>query len=204
MDTICIQQSIAVFHWRHKNIFLYQQQMPIYLMQQTQSEKFCPPLTNNEWYFNNPVSKCSYQDIKNFSDQLNDRILTIKQITRRHSESAYIHQVHDNVMMYMSTHLHKHLPSNVVDASPANDNDVIDNAGVLWCHWRVRKNPSERWNGVDIFVNFFTTPISILNLTMSSESQENDIFNDILSERKYSQLFTHESNIFLLKQLSCK
>jgi len=28
--------------------------------------------------------------------------------------------------------------------------------------------------------------------------------NDILSERKYSQLFTHESNIFLLKQLSGK
>jgi len=56
-------------------------------------------------------------------------------------------------------------------------------------------------NGVDIFVHFFTTPMSILNLTMSSESQENDVSNDILSERKYSQLFTHKSNIFLLKQL---
>jgi len=60
------------------------------------------------------------------------------------------------------------------------------------------------WNGVDIFVHFFTTPISILNLTMSPESQERVVSNDILSERKYSQLFTHESNIFLLKQLSGK
>jgi len=32
---------------------------------------------------------------------------------------------------------------------------------------------------------------------MSSESQE----NGILSERRYSQLFMHESNTFLLKQL---
>jgi len=56
-------------------------------------------------------------------------------------------------------------------------------------------------NGVNIFVHFSSTPISILNLTMSSESQESDVSNDILSERKYSQLFTHESNIFLLKQL---
>jgi len=39
---------------------------------------------------------------------------------------------------------------------------------------------------------------------MSPESQENDAFNDILSERKYSQFFMHESNIFLLKQLSGK
>jgi len=30
--------------------------------------------------------------------------------TRRHPESAYIRQVHDNVMMYTSTGLHKHLP----------------------------------------------------------------------------------------------
>jgi len=54
---------------------------------------------------------------------------------------------------------------------------------------------------VYIFVHFSSTPISILNLTMSSESQESDISNDILSEWKYSQLFTHEWNIFLLKQL---
>jgi len=39
---------------------------------------------------------------------------------------------------------------------------------------------------------------------MLTESQENDVFNDVLFERKYSQLFTHESNIFLLKQLSGK
>jgi len=68
----------------------------------------------------------------------------------------------------------------------------------MWRHWRVRKSIE---NGVDIFVHFSTTPMSILNLTMSPESQENDVSNDILAERKYSQLFTHESNIFLLKQL---
>jgi len=33
--------------------------------------------------------------------------------TRRRSESAYMHQVHDNVMMYTSTCLHTRLPSNV-------------------------------------------------------------------------------------------
>ena len=49
-------------------------------------------------------------------------------------------------------------------------------------------------NGVNMFVHFSSTPTSILNLTTSSESQYNDISNDILSVRKYSQLFTHESN----------
>jgi len=72
---------------------------------------------------------------------------------------------------------------------PANDNDVIDN---------------DIGNGVNIFVHFSSTPTSILNLTISRESQYNDISNDILSVRKYSQLFTNESNIFLLKQLSGK
>ena len=41
---------------------------------------------------------------------------------------------------------------------------------------------------------------SILNLTISSESQRNLDSNDILSVRKYCQLFTHESNTFLGKQ----
>ena len=45
--------------------------------------------------------------------------------------------------------------------------------------WRVRKSIG---NGVDIFVHFFTTPISILNLTVSSESQENDVSNHVLSD----------------------
>jgi len=56
-------------------------------------------------------------------------------------------------------------------------------------------------NGVNIFVHFSSTPTLILNLTISSESQYNVVSNDILSERKYSQLFMHVSNIFLLKQL---
>ena len=66
------------------------------------------------------------------------------------------------------------------------------------------ENPSET---VLTFLYISSQPpfrFSILNLTMSSESQENDVSNDILPERKYSQLFTHESNIFLLKQLSGK
>jgi len=54
-------------------------------------------------------------------------------------------------------------------------------------------------NGVDIFVHFFTTPTSILNLTISSENQYNDVSDNISSVWKYSQLFTHESNTFLAK-----
>jgi len=47
-------------------------------------------------------------------------------------------------------------------------------------------------NSVNIFVHFSSTPTSILNLTISSESQYNDVSNDIPSIWKYSQLFTHE------------
>jgi len=54
-------------------------------------------------------------------------------------------------------------------------------------------------NGVNIFVHFSSTPTSILNLTISSESQYNDVSSDISSVWKYSQLFTHESNTFLAK-----
>jgi len=38
---------------------------------------------------------------------------------------------------------------------------------------------------------------TISKLTTSSESQQRDVFNDILSVRKYSELFTHELNTFL-------
>ena len=41
-----------------------------------------------------------------------------------------------------------------------------------------------------IFVHFYLTPTSILNLTIPSESQWNIDYNDILSIWKYSQLFT--------------
>jgi len=54
-------------------------------------------------------------------------------------------------------------------------------------------------NGVNFFVHFSSTPISILNLTISSESQYNDVSNDISSMWKYFQLFTHESDTFLAK-----
>jgi len=40
-----------------------------------------------------------------------DRVTTV--MTRRRSDSAYIRQVHDNVIMYTSTGLHMRLPSNV-------------------------------------------------------------------------------------------
>ena len=57
--------------------------------------------------------------------------------TRRRSENAHIRQVHDNVIMYTSTRLHTRLASNVrAQLRNANDNDVIDNDGVLW---RVQK-----------------------------------------------------------------
>jgi len=49
------------------------------------------------------------------------------------------------------------------------------------------------------FGHFSSTPTSILNLTISSESQYNDDSNDISSVLKYSQFFTHESNTFLAK-----
>ena len=42
------------------------------------------------------------------------RLCELLDVTRRRSESAYIRLVHDNVMMYTSIRLHKHLPSNVL------------------------------------------------------------------------------------------
>jgi len=108
--------------------------------------------------------------------------------------------------MLWCTRLHVYISTSLrtcaVDASPTNDNDVIDNDGCgvtgVFLYGKIHLKC------VDIFVHFFTTPISILNLTTSSENHENDVSNDILSEWKYSQLFMHESNIFLLKQLSGK
>ena len=44
--------------------------------------------------------------------------------------------------------------------------------------------PKHRTNAAYIFVHFSSTPIWILNLTMSTESQESDVSNDILSKRK--------------------
>jgi len=86
--------------------------------------------------------------------------------------------------MYTSTRLDTRLPSNV---GPTTSSIMAACCGIA--------------NGVNIFVHCLSTPISILNLTMSPESQENEVSNDILSKRKYSQLFTHESNTFLLKQI---
>jgi len=40
-----------------------------------------------------------------------------KMKTRRRSESAYVHQVHDNVIMYTSTCLHARLPSECTHTS---------------------------------------------------------------------------------------
>jgi len=54
-------------------------------------------------------------------------------------------------------------------------------------------------NGVNIFVHFSSTATSILNLTILSESQYNNVSDDISSVWKHSQIFTHESNTFLAK-----
>jgi len=113
--------------------------------------------------------------------------------TRRRSESAYIRQVHDNVMMYTSTRLHTCLPSNVGPMTLSIMTACYGVTGVC------RKSIG---NGVNIFEHCFSTLISILILTMSPESQENDVSNDILSEWKYSKLFTHESNTFLLNRFT--
>jgi len=51
-----------------------------------------------------------------------------------------------------------------------------------------------------IFANCSQTPASTSNLTSSLESQWNIDSNDILSLRKYCQLFTHELNTFLGEQ----
>jgi len=56
------------------------------------------------------------------------------------------------------------------------------------------------WNKGYIFANFAQTPTSTSNLTVSLESQWNVHSNDILSVRKYCQLFTYELNTFLCKK----
>jgi len=50
------------------------------------------------------------------------------------------------------------------------------------------------------FCKFHANPTSISNLTVSSESQWNMDYNDILSVHKYCQLFMYESNTFLCEK----
>jgi len=59
-----------------------------------------------------------------------------------------------------------------------------------------RRSQNIGWAQCIFFVHFSSTPIFRFWTW-----QESNVSNDILFERKYSQLFTHESNIFLLKQL---
>jgi len=54
------------------------------------------------------------------------------------------------------------------------------------------------------FCIFSPTPIMILNLTKSSESQWKDVSNDILSIQKYCQLFRQASNTLLLNNTPFK
>ena len=64
--------------------------------------------------------------------------------------------LHDNVMMYTSTRLHKHLPSN-----------VLAHHGAVYLQTAAhRRTESSIWNGVDIFVDFFTTPTGLGNLDL--------------------------------------
>jgi len=55
-----------------------------------------------------------------------------------------------------------------------------------------------------IFANCPQTPTSTSNLTVPSKSQWNVDSDDILYVRKYCQLFTHESNTFLLQNTPLK
>jgi len=57
-------------------------------------------------------------------------------------------------------------------------------------------------NGVIFLYISPRNPTSILNLTISSESQWNIDSSDILFVRKYYQLFTNESNTFLANDIS--
>ena len=76
------------------------------------------------------VSKYLFAHIQRICSNRNKSRNKSKCKTRRRSESAYIRQVHDNVMMYTFTRLDKHLPMYLRSRpSPANDNDVIDNDG---------------------------------------------------------------------------
>jgi len=118
--------------------------------------------------------------------------------TRRRSESAYIRQVGYTIMLWCSR-LHVYIRASLVMYVRSRRMPTIMTSSIMTaCSGVCGKSIG---NGVNIFVHFSSTPISILNLTMSWESQESDVSNDILSKRKYSQLFTHESNTFLLKQL---
>jgi len=123
--------------------------------------------------------------------QSNKRDTQISNITRRRSESAYICQVHDNVIMYTSTRLH--IRASLVMYVHSRCLPTIMTSSIMTACCGVCGKFIG--NGVNIFVHFSSTPTSILNLTTSSESQYNDVSNDILSVRKYFQLFTHESNI---------
>jgi len=68
-------------------------------------------------------------------------LLELEGVQRMHISAKY-------TIMLWCTRLHVYISTSLctcaVDASPTNDNDVIDNAGVLWRHCRrVRKNSSE-------------------------------------------------------------
>jgi len=121
-----------------------------------------------------------------------------KEATRRHSESAYIRQVHDNVTLWC-TRLHIFIcASLVMDVCSRRLPTIMTSSIMTACSGVCWKSIG---NGVNIFVHFSSTPTSILNLAISSKSQYNDVSNDISSVWKYSRLFMHGSNIFLLKQL---
>jgi len=124
----------------------------------------------------------------------------INSTTRRRLESAYIRQVY--TIMLWCTRLHVYIRASLVMYMRSRRLPMIMTSSIMTACCGVTGVCGKSIGScVNIFVHFFSTPISILNLAMSSESQENDVSNDILSERKYSQLFTHESNTFLLKQL---
>jgi len=118
-------------------------------------------------------------------------------ITRMHTESAYICQVHNNVMMYTTTHLHVYIHTSLVMYVCSRRLPTIMTSSIITvCSGMCGKSIG---NGVNIFVHCSSTPTSILNLTIPPESQYNGVSNDISSVWKHSQHFTHESNTFLAK-----
>jgi len=66
--------------------------------------------------------------------------------------------------------------------------------------WLLRRSQNIGNSVTFLYIFPQSPPRSWTNLTVSSESQWNIDANDLLSVRKYSQLFTHESNTFLGKQ----
>ena len=91
-----------------------------------------------------------------------------QKVIRRRSESAYIRQVHDNVIMHTSIHVYICTSLVMYVRSRRLPMLMTSSLHARRAVWHVQKIHRKRCK---IFVHFSSTPISILNLTISSESQ---------------------------------